>query len=259
MKGLYCVPNAGISGNRISRECAIPSSGTLRVGTSGYSYKEWKGSFYPEKMPAKEMLSYYGQRFSTVEINHTFYKMPTAPSLAEWSRAVPEGFAFALKANRKITHIQRLRDCEESVERFLDAASTLADAGRLGPILVQLPPHFSADLPRLEAFLKLLPSNRRFALEVRHASWQTAEMYTLLRVFGVALCIAETDEESSPAMLTAEFTYVRLRRTAYTAEELRVWRGKFRTWADGGTDVYVYFKHEDSGKAPAYAQRLLEE
>jgi len=248
--GLYCCAR---------EEHRIARTGQLRVGTSGYSYAEWKGTFYPEKMPARDMLAFYAARFATVEINHTFYRMPAAKALAEWAAVVPEGFQFALKANRNITHIRRLRDCEESVERFLEAAKALAETGRLGPVLVQLPPNFAADLPRLGAFLKLLPADRRFALEVRHASWHAPETYELLREFGAALCIAETDEESAPETLTAEFTYLRLRKTTYTRAELKTWREKCRAWMRQGTDVYVYFKHEDSGTAPAYARLLLEE
>src|SRR5437899_10236528 len=154
--------------------CAIPCAGQLLVGTSGYSYKQWKGSFYPEKLPDREMLSFYAKQFATVEINHSFYRMPTENVLLQWAQTVPEGFKFALKANQQITHIQKLRNCESTLKRFLEAASILGDGDHLGPILVQLPPTFRADLNGLEEFLKLRPRAFRFALEVRHSSWHSA-------------------------------------------------------------------------------------
>ncbi len=238
-------------------EAFIPSSAQLRAGTSGYAYKEWKGSFYPEKLPDREMLRFYGQNFSTVEINYTFYHMPTERVLAGWAESVPPGFQFALKVNQQITHIQKLRNCEETLKRFLEVASVLGIGDHLGPILVQLPPTFRADLNVLEDFLKLRPQAFRFALEVRHASWHSEETYALLRKHEVALCLAETDKESPPEVLTADFTYIRLRRESYTPKELSAWRTRFDAWLRQGVEVYVYCKHEDAGKAPAYARRLL--
>src|SRR3989475_12464151 len=188
----------------------IGSSVRLRACTSGYAYKEWKGSFYPEKLPDREMLRFYSQHFSTVEINHSFYRMPTERLLVQWAECVPGGFQFALKANQQITHIQRLRNCESTLKRFLEVASVLSEGGHLGPILVQLPPNFKCDRPLLEDFLKLRPNAFRFAFEVRHASWHAEETYALLRRHSTALCLAETDEQTPPDVLTAEFTYVRL-------------------------------------------------
>lgn len=229
----------------------------LRVGTSGYAYKEWKGSFYPEKLPGREMLGFYSQQFSTVEINHTFYRMPAEPVLEAWAGSVPAGFQFALKANQKITHVQKLRTCESILTRFLEASSVLAHEDRLGPVLIQLPPSFPADLKVLEEFLKLRPPAFRFALEVRHPSWHTEEIYALLRDYETALCLAETDKESPAPTLTADFTYVRLRRETYAPEQLAAWKHRFDSWIGQGLDVYAYIKHEDAGKAPAYARRLL--
>jgi len=140
-----------------SRRCSIPRAGQLLVGTSGYSYKEWKGNFYPEKLPDREMLAFYATQFSTVEINHSFYRMPTESTLLNWAKSVPEGFRFALKANQQITHIKRLRDCASTLKRFLEVASVLNDGDHLGPILVQLPPTFKFDRPLLEDFLALRP------------------------------------------------------------------------------------------------------
>ncbi|HET6931203.1 MAG TPA: DUF72 domain-containing protein, partial [Candidatus Acidoferrum sp.] len=145
----------------------MPRAGQLRVGTSGYSYKQWKGSFYPEKLPDREMLSFYSGQFKTVEINHSFYRMPTESVLLQWAKSVPEGFKFALKANQQITHIKRLRGCEETLKRFLEVASVLNDGDHLGPVLVQLPPNFKFDQPLLEDFLALRPQAFLFAFEVR--------------------------------------------------------------------------------------------
>lgn len=214
----------------------------LRVGTSGYAYKEWKGSFYPEKLAGAQMLSFYGRQFPTVEINYTFYRMPAERVLEGWARSVPTDFQFALKANQRITHLQRLRDSADAVERFLSAASVLANEDRLGPVLFQLPPTFRADLNVLEEFLKLRPRAFRFALEVRHPSWHNQETYALLRQYGTALCLAETEKENPPATLTADFTYVRLRRESYTPKQLSVWKERFEGWVRQGVDVYAYFK-----------------
>ena len=228
----------------------------LHVGTSGYAYKPWKGSFYPEKLPDKEMLRFYAQQFSTVEINYSFYQMPKESVLQQWAGMVPEGFRFALKANQRITHVQRLRNCESTLKRFLEVASVLEEGGHLGPILVQLPPNFKFDAVLLGEFLALRPRAFRFAFEVRHASWYTEETYELLRKFDTALCLAETDEFTPPEVLTAGFTYVRLRREEYSAKELENWRKRLRSWQAEGVDVYAYVKHEEAGKGPKYVRQL---
>jgi uncharacterized protein YecE (DUF72 family) len=230
----------------------------LRVGTSGYAYPAWKGAFYPPRLPAREMLAFYGGQFPTVEINHTFYRMPAERTVGEWANSVPARFQFALKLNQKLTHVQRLRECDELLERFLSAVGPLAGSGRLGPILAQLPPNFRADVGRLDQFLRLAPPPFRFALEVRHPSWLTEEVYALLRQHRVALCLAETDDAAPPGAVTADFVYVRLRRETYTPGELAAWRTRARAWVDAGTDVYAYFKHEDAGRGPVYARALLE-
>jgi uncharacterized protein YecE (DUF72 family) len=235
----------------------ISRTGQLLVGTSGYSYKEWKGNFYPDKLPNREMLSFYGQQFKTVEINHSFYRMPTENSLVQWAKSVPEGFKFALKANQQITHLKRLKNCQDTLKRFLEVASILNDGNHLGPVLVQLPPNFKFDQPLLEDFLALRPPAFLFAFEVRHPSWYTEETYAVLRKHGTALCLAETEKEMPPEVLTADFTYVRLRRENYSPKELAAWKKRFQGWLSKGVDVYAYFKHEDAGKAPAYAHALL--
>jgi uncharacterized protein YecE (DUF72 family) len=229
----------------------------LRVGTSGYAYKEWKGSFYPEKLPADQMLGYYAKQFRTVEINNTFYRMPAESVVQKWGDSVPDGFQFALKLNQQITHIRKLRDSAAALRRFLEAASVLQPAGRLGPVLVQLPPTFKADVALLDEFLSLRPAAFRFALEVRHASWYTGETCALLRRHATALCLAETDDFTPPMETPADFVYARLRKTEYAPEELAAWRKRLDDWLARGLDVYVYLKHEEAGKGPAYAKKLL--
>lgn len=238
-------------------EGAIPNAGQLRVGTSGYSYKEWKGNFYPAKLPDKEMLPFYAKQFTTVEINHSFYRMPSEATLVNWAKSVPEGFKFALKANQQITHIQRLRGCESTLRRFLEVASVLNDGAHLGPILVQLPPTFKFDRPLLEDFLSLRPPAFLFAFEVRHPSWYTEETYAVLRKHETALCLSETEKQTPPDVITAGFTYARLRLEDYTPKQLQAWRKRFDGWLAQGVDAYVYCKHEDEGKAPEYARQIL--
>jgi uncharacterized protein YecE (DUF72 family) len=235
----------------------MPDIGKLHVGTSGYAYKPWKGTFYPEKLPDKEMLKFYATQLSTVEINYSFYQMPKESVLEGWAASVPDGFQFALKANQKITHVARLRNCESTLKRFLEVASVLQEGNHLGPILVQLPPNFKFDAVLLAEFLAMRPTSFRFAFEVRHASWYAEATYDLLRKHGTALCLAETDDFAPPDILTAGFVYVRLRREEYSPRELSAWRKRFDTWTNGGVDVYVYVKHEDAGKGPKYARQLL--
>jgi uncharacterized protein YecE (DUF72 family) len=203
------------------------------------------------------MLSFYAMHFPTVEINHSFYRMPTENLLLNWAKMVPEGFRFALKANQQIKHIQRLRGCESTLKRFLEVASVLTDGDHLGPILVQLPPTFKFDRPLLEDFLALRPRAFSFAFEVRHASWYTEETYATLRQHATALCLSETDKQTPPDVLTADFTYVRLRLENYTSKQLAAWRKRFDEWLSQGVDVYAYCKHEDEGKAAAYASKIL--
>lgn len=232
----------------------------MRVGTSGYAYKEWLGSFYPEKFPQKKMLGYYSRRFQTVEINYTFYHLPTARLTESWLLQTPDGFSFALKGNKNITHIKRLRDSQQLVEAFLTGAAPLANAGRLGPVLWQLPPQLRADPALLDDFLASLPVRPvlRYAAEFRHASWFADATYDILRKHHVALCVAETDEGRVPDEVTAPFCYYRLRKTDYSDDELRAWRQRLERLLDEGRDLYVYFKHEELGAGPQFAARLLE-
>jgi uncharacterized protein YecE (DUF72 family) len=225
------------------------------VGTSGYSYKEWKGSFYPEKMPAKEMLGFYAGRFSTVEINNTFYRMPAPSVLESWASQVPENFRFVLKAPQAITHFKRLKDIQDPTERFLQVASVLK--ARLGPLLFQLPPNFKKDLPRLEGFLDLIPLGAAVALEFRHDSWFDDEVYSRMRTKSCALCVADSEDLPSPELVnTARWGMLRLRREAYTKPRLVEWIEKARS--QNWDETYVFFKHEDSGTAPKFATQFLE-
>jgi uncharacterized protein YecE (DUF72 family) len=229
----------------------------LRVGTSGFAYKEWKGTFYPEKMAEAKMLEFYSRHFPTVEINYTFYRLPSAKTLEGWVPQTPEGFCFALKANQKITHILRLRGAEALLRAFYEGAQPLQNSGRLGPVLFQLPPNFRADLKLLDDFLAALPRALRSAMEFRHSSWFTDAMLECLRARNVALCIAETEDGCAPLEATAGFAYFRLRKENYEPRDLAAWRDRFTGWLAKGRDLYVYFKHEDSGRAPAYASKLL--
>jgi uncharacterized protein YecE (DUF72 family) len=225
------------------------------VGTSGYSYKEWKGSFYPEDLPEKEMLHYYGERFKTVEINNTFYRMPKPAVLEGWAAAVPADFRFVLKASQRITHMQRLKDAHDNVAYLLKVAEALGP--RLGPLLFQLPPFMKKDAARLKEFLGCIPSDRRAAFEFRHQSWFDTEILDLLREYQAVLCIAEAENDLDiPFESTADWGYLRLRRPDYGDTELKAWadRIKQQKWKD----AYIFFKHEDEGKGPAMAKRFLQ-
>jgi uncharacterized protein YecE (DUF72 family) len=222
------------------------------AGTSGYSYREWKGSFYPEDLPASEMLRYYAERFPAVEINNTFYRMPRAEVLSGWAEQVPDGFRFALKASQRITHQKRLKEAGDAVDYFFRVATTLGD--RLGPTLFQLPPNFAKDLPRLESFLSGLPPGSLAAFEFRHASWFDEPVFAVLRAQRVALCIAEDENLATPLEPTTDWGYLRLRRQDYGEEDLLRWAERIRMqpWRE----AYVFFKHEEEGKGPALAQAL---
>jgi uncharacterized protein YecE (DUF72 family) len=224
------------------------------VGTSGYSYKEWKGTFYPQKLPAQEMLGYYAQRFSTVEINNTFYRMPKASVLETWAEQVPESFRFVLKAPQSITHRQRLKEAEDSTGYLLRTAAVLKN--RLGPLLFQLPPNLKKDVPRLEAFLGLLSAETLAAFEFRHESWFDDEVFACLRARSCALCCADVDDMPCTQLIsTADWGYVRLRREDYSDELLDEWLEKLKS--QSWHTAYVFFKHEDAGIGPKLATRFL--
>lgn len=226
----------------------------LLAGTSGYSYKEWKGPFYPDKLPADQMLHFYAERLRTVEINNTFYRMPAESVLSQWSEQVPADFAFALKAPQRISHHKRLREAESDMLEFLRRAAVLG--GKLGPVLIQLPPQLRKDLPRLEAFLAPLPERPRMAFEFRHASWLDDAVCDALRSRGAIWCVADTDQGETPVVATADCGYLRLRREQYDEPDLQAWveRIAVQPW----THAFVYFKHEDAGLGAKFAQRFNE-
>lgn len=225
------------------------------VGTSGYSYPAWKGSFYPAKLPAKGMLGHYASHFGTVEINNTFYRPPTAAGLQAWADQVPAGFRFVLKAPQEITHRKRLAGVDEQVASFLEAAGTLGQ--RLGAVLFQLPPFFRKDADKLRGLLELLPPGCRAAVEFRHPSWFDTETYSLLRRHDAALCLADADDELDvPFVPTASWGYLRLRRADYTDAALVTWAQRIA--AQPWRESFVFFKHEDAGTGPRFASRLIE-
>lgn len=225
----------------------------LRVGTSGYSFKEWKGGFYPADLPDREMLAYYSSRLPSVEINYTFRHMPSAKTLAAWDAATPEEFVFVLKASQRITHVRRLKDVDDVAAFFLSTAATLGP--KLGPILFQLPPYFKKDAERLERFLGILPVGHRYAFEFRHPTWFDDQILGLLRGRGVSLCINETDDSTPALAITAPYVYMRLRRESYEPAAIAAWGRKLAELVGRGVDVYAFFKHERDG--PRLAQDLL--
>ncbi len=229
---------------------------TFRVGTSGYNYAEWKGTFYPSDLPASKMLAWYVERFRTVEINATFYRMPNARTLAAWRDTAPAGFTFVLKAPQRITHVARLRDVDEPLRYFCDTARTLGD--KLGPLLFQLPPNFKKATDRLGDLLAQLPPGLRAALEFRHASWFDDETYALLRARNAALCVADTEDGTTPTVATADWGYVRLRAVEYGDDALNAWIATLRRVGGGWREAFVFFKHEESGSGPALARRLVD-
>jgi uncharacterized protein YecE (DUF72 family) len=226
----------------------------LLTGTSGWSYKEWKGTFYPADLPADDMLRYYATKFPAVEINNSFYRIPREKVLLEWSGQVPAEFRFVLKASRRITHINRLTDEDGSLAYFLRTVNVLGE--RLGPTLFQCPPTLRKDVARLRDFLALVPRTWPAALEFRHDSWFTDEVYDALRAHDVALVTAEEDDGGTPFVSTASWGYLRLRRTLYSEPELRTWHERILTqpWRE----AYVFLKHDEgSGAGPDAARTLL--
>lgn len=226
----------------------------LFVGTSGYSYKEWKGSFYPEKLAAKDMLPYYAERLKAVELNNTFYRLPQRSMVESWKAQVPADFRFSVKASQRITHFKRLKEVGDETKYMLDTVSALED--RLGVVLFQLPPNMKKDLERFEDFLKILPTNIKATFEFRHPTWFEDDVLELLRQQKRALCISDTDElPASHIDRTADWGYLRLRRVAYSKEDLDAWiqRIKDQEWET----VFVFFKHEDEGTGPKLAAQFI--
>jgi uncharacterized protein YecE (DUF72 family) len=228
--------------------------GSIWLGTSGFSYKEWRPAFYPAELPERQFLKYYAARFNSVEIDSTFYRMPNAKTIDGWKSATGEDFRFCLKATQQITHREQLRLPSPALDYLLGIVARLER--RLGLILYQLPPFLRCDLERLETFLSFLPGTIRSAIEFRHDSWFRRETYDLLHGHDVALCIHDAEDHVTPLELTASFTYLRLRRTEYDPALLSEWQHRIHDWAAGGRDVYAYIKHEASPVAPLIAQEF---
>jgi uncharacterized protein YecE (DUF72 family) len=227
----------------------------LWIGTSGFQYPEWKGKFYPDKMPAAKMLAYYSERFGTTEINYSFRQIPSEKSIQNWKGSTPDRFRFSFKAPQKITHFARLRDCGDTVRFFQSVISSLGK--KQGGVLFQLPPGFKKDVPQLRDFLAEVPKEMRATCEFRDPSWFTDETYDALRESNAALCLAENEELATPFIPTANFGYLRLRRLDYTAADLKE-RAKFihaqsKLWRD----AFIYFKHEETCVGPKFANELM--
>jgi uncharacterized protein YecE (DUF72 family) len=226
------------------------------VGTSGYNYPEWKGSFYPETLSAAKMLPYYAERFPTVEINYTFYRTPTEKIVDGWNQATPDDFRLTLKAPKRITHDARLRDCGDRVRQFLETASTLGP--KLGALLFQLPPNLKKDVALLDGFLDTFPPRVCAAFEFRHASWLDDEVYERLHARNLALCVADSEKLSTPVVITADYGYFRLRDEGYGPADIARWGEVIREKTAACRDVFVYFKHEEEGKGPEFGRMLME-
>ena len=226
----------------------------ILIGTSGYNYNEWKGNFYPADLASSKMLGYYSERFSTVEINYTFYRMPNEKVVAGWARETPAEFTFTLKAPRRITHDARLVNCRDLTEMFCNRAGVLGD--KLAVLLFQLPPSFRKDVGVLEEFLSWLPEGTRAAFEFRNSSWNDDEVFQRLRERNLALCTTDSEKGTTPMEATADYGYLRLRDEGYEAGDIDGWADAITGKGDVWRDTYVYFKHEDEGKGPEFAQQL---
>ncbi len=229
----------------------------ILIGTSGYNYPEWKGSFYPSDLPVAKMLPYYASKFHTVEINYTFYRMPTSKIVAGWAAQVPPGFRFTLKAPKRITHDKRLRAAEvaDSLRAFVSVAGELGP--QLGALLFQLPPNFKKDVALLNEFLSLLPPKTTAAFEFRNDSWLDDEVYAALEARNIALCIADSEKRGTPTLTTADYAYFRLRDEGYQDADIERWADSVKDLGARRSDVFVYFKHEERGKGAAFGQHML--
>ena len=229
------------------------------AGTSGWAYPSWKPDFYPAKLPQKDFLKYYATKLNAVEVNFTFRQLVKDSTIRKWIDESPAGFRFSVKAHQVITHIKRLKNTEEFVPRFLSTIEPLAQAGKMGPVLFQLPPNMKADTNLLETFLQTLPRGVQAAFEFRHASWFADEVFDLLKRCNRALCVAETEERVTPDVVTADFCYYRYRKPSYTEEERRAMVDRLQEHRGAGRDVYAFFKHEETPQGAIYATEVLTE
>ncbi len=236
------------------------STGKFHIGTSGWYYDHWKGPFYPDDLPAESMLSYYSKHFSTAEINNTFYNLPAKDTFSSWKNSVPEKFIFCPKASRYITHMKKLKDPEDSVDKFISSVETLEE--KLGPILFQLPPKWSKNLDRLEAFLKSLPGAHKYAFEFRDPDWFGTDTDNIMKRNNAAFCIYDYDGRQSPESVTADFIYIRLHgpdgayKGKYSDGALNSWSKKFKSWASNVNDIFCFFDNDESGYAAQNAEKL---
>lgn len=232
------------------------------VGTSGWHYDDWKGRFYPEKLPKSRWLEFFASRFSTVELNNTFYRLPSEEAFKNWYTSTPGGFIFAVKMSRFVTHIKRLKDTREALQNFMSRAALLKD--KLGPVLYQLPPGLHRDDAKLEAFLAELPQGYKHVFEFRHESWLTAEVYDLLRRYHVGMCVFDMPKLTCPLLATADFAYIRfhgkdsLYSSCYSDEELADWAEKIEKLAENLDEVYIYFNNDIQGFALKNAETISE-
>ena len=229
----------------------------LYIGTSGWAYPSWKPAFYPEKLAQKKFLNFYASKLNAVEVNYTFRQLVKETTVQNWIADTPDHFRFTIKAHQVLTHIKRLKDAEEFLKRFLGTLEGLERAGRLGPLLFQLPPNFKADQGVLAEFLKCLPRPVRAAFEFRHDSWFTDATWDTLRERNIALCVAETEERNTPDVVTADYAYYRYRKPSYTADERKAMVGRMQEHLSAGRDVFAYFKHEETPEGVLYAVDVL--
>ncbi|HKD01235.1 MAG TPA: DUF72 domain-containing protein [Terriglobales bacterium] len=231
----------------------------LYAGTSGWAYPGWKPDFYPAKLAQAKFLSYYATQLNTVEVNFTFRQLVKETTIQKWIVETPAAFRFGTKAHQVITHIKRLKNTADFVPRFLATIQPLAQAGKLGPVLFQLPPNMKADLAMLEEFLASLPRAVLSAFEFRHDSWFTDEVFQVLKKYNRALCVAETEQRTTPDEVTADFCYYRYRKPTYTADERKAMTTRLREHLSAGRDAYAYFKHEETPEGALYAVEILKE
>jgi uncharacterized protein YecE (DUF72 family) len=237
-----------LAGNGMSRIC---------IGTSGWAYSTWKPDFYPQKTPFSKFLDYYASQLNCVEVNYTFRARPSLKTLENWCKATPEDFSFVVKAHQRITHIKRLTDVGDDIASFYDSLQPLVSAGKLGPVLFQLPPFLRFNEKRLQAFVECIPKSMRAAIEFRHESWFNESAFTLMREHDVALCIAESDELQVPEVITASFAYFRFRKSEYSESALQQLESRLSKAAKE-CDVYAFIKHEETPEGAINARRLLE-
>jgi len=232
----------------------------IHIGTSGWQYKHWEGSFYPAGLPGRDFLDFYAKTFRTVELNNTFYQLPDEKTFTHWRTTVPEGFIFSVKASRYITHMKKLRDPRKSTSLFLERADILGE--KLGPVLFQLPPRWHCNTERFHTFLDVLPRKYKCVFEFRDKSWFIPEIYDMLEEYGMAFCIYDFNGQLSPKRITADFVYLRLHgpgepyRGQYGTAVLAGWAGAFSTWSGQGKEVYCYFDNDEAGYAAKDALRL---